>query len=134
MKLTGAAFLVSRGMMVLQAAPAAYPYRSASGGRGVNESQPVARTGALLAFAGVGVRALGVRLFVRYPMWSALPFVAWGLAVAIALAWAVPAFRRAAFVPDAAARGGASQALGAAGGMALVGLAGWYVVPALDPE
>src|SRR5580693_8745688 len=32
MKLTGAAILVSRGMKVLQAAPAAYPYRSASGG------------------------------------------------------------------------------------------------------
>ena len=29
MKLTGAAILVSRDMMVLQAAPAAYPYRSA---------------------------------------------------------------------------------------------------------
>ena len=29
MKLTGAAILVSRGMKVLQAAPAAYPYRSA---------------------------------------------------------------------------------------------------------
>ena len=27
MKLTGAALLVSRGMKVLQAAPAAYPYR-----------------------------------------------------------------------------------------------------------
>jgi hypothetical protein len=31
MKLTGAAILVSRGMKVLQAAPAAYPYRSALG-------------------------------------------------------------------------------------------------------
>jgi hypothetical protein len=30
MKLTGAAFLVSRGVKVLQAAPAAYPYRSAA--------------------------------------------------------------------------------------------------------
>src|SRR5437870_2838680 len=30
MKLTGAAILVSRGMKVLQAAPAAYPYRSAT--------------------------------------------------------------------------------------------------------
>jgi len=29
MKLTGAAILVSRGMKVLQAAPAAYPFRSA---------------------------------------------------------------------------------------------------------
>jgi hypothetical protein len=29
-KLTGAAFLVSRGMKVMQAAPAAYPYRSAA--------------------------------------------------------------------------------------------------------
>jgi len=28
MKLTGSAILVSRGMKVLQAAPAAYPYRS----------------------------------------------------------------------------------------------------------
>jgi hypothetical protein len=28
MKLTGAAILVSRGMKLLQAAPAAYPYRS----------------------------------------------------------------------------------------------------------
>jgi ribosomal protein L7/L12 len=32
MKLAGAATLVSRGMKVLQAAPAAYPYRLASGG------------------------------------------------------------------------------------------------------
>jgi hypothetical protein len=32
MKLTGAAILVSRGTKVLQAAPAAYPDRSASGG------------------------------------------------------------------------------------------------------
>jgi hypothetical protein len=31
-KLTGAAILVSRGMKVLQAAPAAYPYRSAAEG------------------------------------------------------------------------------------------------------
>jgi hypothetical protein len=30
MKLTGAAILVSRGMKVLQAAPAAYPYRAAA--------------------------------------------------------------------------------------------------------
>jgi hypothetical protein len=30
MKLTGAAILVSRGLKVLQAAPAAYPYRSAA--------------------------------------------------------------------------------------------------------
>jgi len=30
MKLTGAAILVSRAMKVLQAAPAAYPYRSAT--------------------------------------------------------------------------------------------------------
>jgi hypothetical protein len=30
MKLTGAAILVSRDMKVLQAAPAAYPYRSAA--------------------------------------------------------------------------------------------------------
>jgi len=30
MKLTGAAILVSRGMKFLQAAPAAYPYRSAA--------------------------------------------------------------------------------------------------------
>jgi hypothetical protein len=34
MKLTGAAILVSRGSKVLQAAPAAYPYRSATGGEG----------------------------------------------------------------------------------------------------
>ena len=32
MKLTGAAILVSRGMELLQAAPAAYPYRSAAEG------------------------------------------------------------------------------------------------------
>jgi hypothetical protein len=32
MKLTGAAILVSRGMKVLQAAPAAYPYRYAATG------------------------------------------------------------------------------------------------------
>src|SRR5688500_11897768 len=34
MKLTGAAILVSRGMKLLQAAPAAYPYRSAAEGVG----------------------------------------------------------------------------------------------------
>src|SRR5262249_10303186 len=34
MKLTGAAILVSRGMKVLQAAPAAYPYRSPAEGDG----------------------------------------------------------------------------------------------------
>jgi hypothetical protein len=32
MKLTGAAILVLRGMKVLQAAPAAYPYRSLTEG------------------------------------------------------------------------------------------------------
>ena len=32
LKLTGAAILVSRGLKVLQAAPAAYPYRSAAEG------------------------------------------------------------------------------------------------------
>ena len=31
LQLTGAAILVSRGIKVLQAAPAAYPYRSAAG-------------------------------------------------------------------------------------------------------
>ncbi len=100
----------------------------------MGESQPVARTWALLTFAGVWVTPLVVRLFVRYPMWSVLPFVAWGLAVAIALAWVVPAFHRTAFVPDAADRGGASQAFGAAVGMALVGFASQYVVPALNPK
>jgi hypothetical protein len=39
MKLTGAAILVSRGMKLLQAAPAAYPYRSASEMVGQEESQ-----------------------------------------------------------------------------------------------
>jgi hypothetical protein len=34
MKLTGAAILVSRGMKVLQAAPAAYPYRFGNTGEG----------------------------------------------------------------------------------------------------
>ncbi|HEY1192487.1 MAG TPA: hypothetical protein VGE74_32990 [Gemmata sp.] len=100
----------------------------------MNESQPVARTWALLAFAGAWGAPLVVRLLVRYPMWSVLPFVAWGLAGAVALAWVMPAFRRAAFVPDAAARGGASQVFGAAVGMTLVGLAGRYVVPALGPD
>ena len=38
MKLTGAAILVSRGMKVLQAAPAAYPYRSAEEVFGVTEA------------------------------------------------------------------------------------------------
>lgn len=105
-----------------------------AGSLSVNDLQPVARPWALLAFAGVWVAPLVARLFVRYPMWSVLPFVAWGLAVAVALAWAVPAFRRAAFSPDAASRGGASQVLAAAGGMALVGFAGWFITPALDPE
>src|SRR5260370_507973 len=48
MKLTGAAILVSRGMKVLQAAPAAYPYRSpgsrgchrCSGGNPNHEAHP----------------------------------------------------------------------------------------------
>jgi hypothetical protein len=38
MKLTGAAILVSRGMKVLQAAPAAYPYRSAVEAKPMNLS------------------------------------------------------------------------------------------------
>jgi len=38
MKLAGAAILVSRGMKVLQAAPAAYPYHSATFDR-MNEWQ-----------------------------------------------------------------------------------------------
>jgi hypothetical protein len=37
MKLTGAAILVSRGMKVLEAAPAAYPYRSALSAQAVGE-------------------------------------------------------------------------------------------------
>ena len=45
MKLTAAAILVSRGMMVLQAAPAAYPYRSAAEARRMHDSStcPVCR-------------------------------------------------------------------------------------------
>jgi hypothetical protein len=39
MKLTGAAILVSRGMKILQAAPAAYPYRSAAEGRNVTATR-----------------------------------------------------------------------------------------------
>src|SRR5436305_13602046 len=39
MKLTGAAILVSRGMKVLRAAPAAYPYRSEAEGFGVARSE-----------------------------------------------------------------------------------------------
>jgi hypothetical protein len=38
MKLTGAAILVSRGMKVVQAAPAAYPYRYAAGIAVINPS------------------------------------------------------------------------------------------------
>jgi hypothetical protein len=45
MKLTGAAILVSRGMKVLQAAPAAYPYRSLDASR--PDMPTVARTVAL---------------------------------------------------------------------------------------
>ena len=100
----------------------------------MDQSQPVARPWALLALAAVWITPQAVRLFVHYPMSPVLPFVAWGLAVAIALTWWVPALRRAAFFPDAASRGGASQALGAAGGMTLVGFAIRYVVPVLDPE
>jgi hypothetical protein len=39
MKLTGAAILVSRGMKGLQAAPAAYPYRSAATGESWTKSE-----------------------------------------------------------------------------------------------
>jgi hypothetical protein len=38
MKLTGAAILVSRGTKILQAAPAAYPYRSSSRVGSLNET------------------------------------------------------------------------------------------------
>ena len=41
MKLTGAAILVSRGMKVLQAAPAAYPYRWATNHGLIREQRPV---------------------------------------------------------------------------------------------
>jgi hypothetical protein len=41
MKPTGAAILVSRGMNVLQAAPAAYPYRSTSGDASVADIQNI---------------------------------------------------------------------------------------------
>jgi len=98
----------------------------------MGESQPVVRLWAFLAFAGAWGMPMGVRLFVRYPVWSVMPFVAWGLAVVIALAWLVPALRRAAFVPDAAARGGAVQSLGAAGGMVFVGFV-CYVIQIFDP-
>jgi hypothetical protein len=46
MKLTGAAILASRGMKILQAAPAAYPYRSAAeagGGVRAEDQDPVRR-------------------------------------------------------------------------------------------
>jgi len=38
MKLTGAAILVSRGIKVLQAAPAAYPYRSVRAANQIEET------------------------------------------------------------------------------------------------
>jgi hypothetical protein len=102
-------------------------------GRTMGESKTVVRLWAFLAFAVAWNMPLVVRLFVRYPMWSALPFVAWGLAVAIALAWLVPAFRRAVFVPDAAARGGAEHSLASALGMVFAGVA-LYVVQLFDPD
>src|SRR5438105_15006396 len=52
MKLTGAAMLVSRGMKVLQAAPAAYPYRSASRRSAVRTLLPALLAVAMIAFAG----------------------------------------------------------------------------------
>jgi hypothetical protein len=44
MKLTGAAILVSRGIKVLQAAPAAYPYRSAKEGVPMGKAKKSSRT------------------------------------------------------------------------------------------
>ena len=49
MKLTGAAILVSRGTKVLQAAPAAYPYRSAGRSRA---EKPARLSGAAIHFLG----------------------------------------------------------------------------------
>src|SRR4051812_27000356 len=59
MKLTGAAILVSRGMKVLQAAPAAYPYRSATEDAGVENAAALRQ--ALADFLG----AERFRKFVR---------------------------------------------------------------------
>src|SRR5438105_7894338 len=61
MKLTGAAILVSRGMKVLQAAPAAYPYRSARESD-ADGSRRLARTGGPTPRHGVSVRADYARL------------------------------------------------------------------------
>src|SRR6266581_762902 len=51
MKLTGAAILVSRGTKVLQAAPAAYPYRSAARVHGARSMDWIMRKRFLLFFA-----------------------------------------------------------------------------------
>jgi len=45
MKPTGAAILVSRGMKVFQAAPAAYPYRSAAGVQSCGASEILSPVG-----------------------------------------------------------------------------------------
>jgi hypothetical protein len=51
MKLTGAAILASRGMTFLQAAPAAYPYRSAAGNKPLTKSDWFTRLEEMLATA-----------------------------------------------------------------------------------
>jgi hypothetical protein len=62
MKLTGAAILVSRGTKVLQAAPAAYPYRSVKEAKGMTKDQIIAIVS--LGFGGLCFLSLGLLLFV----------------------------------------------------------------------
>jgi|SRR5262245_40003763 len=57
MKLTGAALFVSRGVAVLRAAPAAYPYRSAAVEARVKRVKTLRRVG-LLALVPPGVERL----------------------------------------------------------------------------
>jgi hypothetical protein len=68
-KQTGAAILVSRGMKVLQAAPAAYPYRSADKWEGSMQ-----RSTKLLLLATLLLVAMGVTVWlVWFPPWAPLP-------------------------------------------------------------
>ena len=60
MKLTGAAILVSRGMRVLQAAPAAYPYRWAIKPQNRNQPQVHRTLNALSPFDRVSRNRLSL--------------------------------------------------------------------------
>ena len=74
MKLTGAAILVSRGMEVLQAAPAAYPYRYAAERRMDRVALPLAVT------VGLSVLSVAADYFLKLASALPHPFRSWQFA------------------------------------------------------